>query len=104
MLTPARAWGARVGLAVAVAAALAAIPYAVTDRGATRQVSALEAALAKTRAEIAALEADNAALIRDITALRRSPEKIADIAREKLHLARPNELVIVIPEAGKGAP
>lgn len=92
----ARAWGARLGFALAIVAGLATVPYAIADRGSASRVKALKEELAQTRNEIASLEKQNAALVRDITALKRHPGKIADIAREKLQMAGPDELVIAI--------
>jgi cell division protein FtsB len=43
--------------------------------------------------EIAALRQDNARLMKDVRALRSDPDRLEKIARDKLGLARPGEIV-----------
>jgi cell division protein FtsB len=60
-----------------------------------RQVEAL-------RLEIETLRAENAQLVGEIGALRRSPRAIERLAREELGLARPDETVFLIREENPG--
>ncbi len=45
------------------------------------------------RKEISSLEQDNAKLLRDVHALKTDPDRMEQIARDKLGLARPGEIV-----------
>lgn len=48
--------------------------------------------------DIAALRAENAMLATQIQALRSDPRTIEKLAREELGLARPDEIVFLVPE------
>ena len=50
-----------------------------------------------TRREVSDLEAENAALLADIKALKTDPFRIESIAREQLNLARPGEIIFLFP-------
>jgi cell division protein FtsB len=50
-----------------------------------------------TRREVAEFEAENAALLADIKALKTDPFRIESIAREQLNLARPGEIIFLFP-------
>ena len=62
-----------------------------------RQVSEL-------RLELDSLRAENAQLAAEVGELRKSPRAIERIAREQLGLARPDETVFLIREAGEKEP
>jgi len=90
-----RAWV----LGTAIALIALAVGSVFGDRGILnlvskrRQVDAL-------RAELEGLRAENARLTEEIAALRTSPRAIERLAREQLGLARPDETVFLIREAG----
>jgi cell division protein FtsB len=50
------------------------------------------------RKEISSLEQDNAKLLRDVHALKTDPDRMEQIARDKLGLARPGEIVYYYSE------
>jgi cell division protein FtsL len=56
------------------------------------------------RAELDELKAENARLSAEIADLRTSPRAIERLAREQLGLARADETVFLIREAGPGDP
>lgn len=97
-----RRWGARLGLAVIVAIAIAYVPGQVLRRDprAARLVDQLQ--LLDT--EAATLATGNAALRRDIDALRTSVPAIEDRARADLGMVYPDEIVLrVVPVAAATA-
>jgi len=53
------------------------------------------------RKEIQDLEQENARLRQHIDRLKNDPEAIAHEAREKLHYAKPGEVIVTLPEAKK---
>jgi cell division protein FtsB len=96
-----RRWATRVGLALAVAVAIAYVPYRLTGGGDDR-VLRLRAQLADTRTELRKLEAANARLLREIDGLRQDVGAIEDRARDELGMVYPGELVLRVaqrPEA-----
>ncbi len=54
--------------------------------------------LQRLQREVAALDAENRRLQSEVTALRNDPRAVEKIAREKLGLVRPGEVVLVLPE------
>lgn len=95
-----RRWLARTGLALVVAIAVAYLPWRVSGGG--EPASKLDLQLQRIRAECAALEADNAHLLREIEALRTDPRAIEDHARDELGMVYPGELVLRLqPEDGR---
>ena len=56
------------------------------------------------RKEIQELEQENARLREHIDRLKNDPEAIAHEAREKLHYAKPGEVIYTLPEAKKTQP
>src|SRR5262245_18674301 len=86
-----RRWGARIGLAIAIAVAIAYLPWraASDDRG-----DKLRAQLGETDAEIQRLERANARLQREIDALRTDVGAIVDRARDELGMVYPGEVVL----------
>ncbi len=95
-----RRWAGRIGLALALAAGLAYLPYRLRDTGPT--APQLEAELARTRAETARLRAENARHAREIEALRTDPEAVEDLARDDLGMVREGELIIRLEGAAAG--
>jgi cell division protein FtsB len=86
-----RRWGARVGLSVALAIAIAYVPWRVHS---DQRIERLRDQLAGSRAEIARLTTDNARLAREIDALEHDVGAIVDHARDDLGMVYPGELVL----------
>jgi cell division protein FtsB len=59
---------------------------------------------ARLRADVRALEEENARLAAEVKALNADPFRIEAIAREELGLARPGEIIFLFPAAKDGAP
>ena len=99
-----RRWGARLGLAVIVAIAhrLSAGPGAAAAiRGPPSSTSQLD----ETDREARALATENAALMRDIEALRNDVGAVEDRARADLGMVYPDEIVLRISTPrGAGTP
>ena len=89
-----RRWSTRVVIAVAIALAVAYVPWRVAGGG--EQVDKLRGQLAKIRDEAAALEADNAKKVREIEALKTDPRAIEQHARDELGMVYPGELVMKV--------
>jgi cell division protein FtsB len=89
-----RRWSARLGLAVVVAIGIGYVPGQVL-RHDPRTVK-LHAQLDELDAEAKSLAAGNAALIRDIEALRIDVHAIEDRARSELNMVYPDEIVLQI--------
>lgn len=87
-------WGLRLGLALALASAIAYLPYHLIGGTTGVELERVEHEVARVRAEIAARRVDNAELRRDIEALRRDPGAIEDIARRELGMVRPGEVIL----------
>jgi cell division protein FtsB len=94
--TPRRCWrwGARLFFAVAVAGAVAYLPYQAQGGTAARRLVEMRADLDRTREAIRELRVANLELRRDIAALKGDPRAIEDIARDDLGMVYPGELVI----------
>ncbi|HTJ47422.1 MAG TPA: septum formation initiator family protein [Kofleriaceae bacterium] len=84
-------WGARVGLSLALAIAIAYVPWRA---GGEEKIEKLRAQASETDAEIARLEAANAKLHREIDALRTDVGAIVDRARDELGMVYPGEVVL----------
>jgi cell division protein FtsB len=103
-------WGAqylssrqRIGTAAAIVFALLLAWHVVTGRnGLTswQQKRAEDKALSK---EVEALTAENARLSQHVERLKSDPGAIEHEARERLHYARPNEMIYALPEASGAA-
>ncbi len=91
-----RRWASRLGLAVALAAGLAYLPYRLSAGGPGAPQLADE--LARTRAETARLKTENARMSREIESLKTDPAAIEDLARDDLGLVREGELIIKLEE------
>lgn len=89
-----RRWGARLGLALIVAIAIGFLPARLLEKDPRtvmlhKQIDALDA-------EARELAVGNAALIRDVEALRNDVGAIEDRARGDLQMVYPNEVVMEI--------
>lgn len=87
-----RRWSARFGLAVIVAIAIGYLPAQVLKKD-PRTVK-LHAQLEELDAETKELATKNAALVRDINALRNDVGAIEDRARADLGMVYPDEIVL----------
>jgi len=90
-----RRWIARVSLALAVALAVAFVPWQLGGGG--DRAARLDAQLERVREEVRALEEDNARLVHEVEALRTDPQAIEDHARDELGMVYPGELVLQLP-------
>ena len=72
----------------------------VSDRG-LLEVHKQAERLTALETETARIQAENDALIDEIEALRTDPNEIERRAREDLKLARPGEVILVIPPASQ---
>jgi cell division protein FtsB len=93
-----RRWATRVGIALAIALAVAYVPWRIGGGG--EQADKLRGQLAHIQDEAHALELDNARLVREIHALRDDPAAIEEHARDELGMVYPGELVLRV-EANK---
>ena len=101
---PARPLGRRIVIfAVALAAIAVLIGSAMGERG-YLEVARRDAAGVEMKRDVELLKTDNAALLADITALKRDPHVIEKLAREKLGYARPGEVIYLFPPKEKTAP
>jgi cell division protein FtsB len=89
-----RRWGMRLGLALVVAILIGYLPGQVLRRD-PRAVK-LEQQLAELRAHAKELGASNAALARDVEALRTDVGAIEDRARADLGMVYPDEVVMQV--------
>lgn len=96
-----RRWGARLGLAIVVATVIGYAPGQILRRD--PRSAKLRAQLDELGAEITTLAAANAALRRDIRALRSDVGAIEERARADLGMAYPDEIVIRVEEPASAA-
>jgi cell division protein FtsB len=75
--------------------------FFVGDRG-FLQVRRQRAQLRAAQDEVARLDAENRKLEVEVTALKNDPRALEKIAREKLGLARPDEVVVILPDGWEG--
>ena len=92
-----RRWSTRLGLAVIVAAVIGYVPAQVLRRD-PRSVM-LRDQLDALEVEARSLAAENAALAREIDALRTDIGAVENRARVDLGMVYPDELVLRVPEA-----
>jgi cell division protein FtsB len=71
--------------------------FFVGDRG-FLQVRRQRAQLRAAQEEVAKIDAENRKLEAEVAALKNDPRALEKIAREKLGLAKPGEVVVVLPE------
>ncbi len=89
-----RLWGLRLAAALALAGAIAYLPYHLLGETSAAQLERVESELGRVRADIAARRVDNGELRRDIEALRSDPGAIEDIARRDLGMVRAGEVIL----------
>jgi cell division protein FtsB len=92
-----RRWTARLGLALVVAIAIGYLPGQLLRRD--PRSAKIDRQLAEIAAEAHELEARNAALIRDIEALRTDVSAIEARARADLGMVYPDEIVLRVEAA-----
>jgi cell division protein FtsB len=95
-----RRWGVRCALALAIAIAIGYVPGQVARRD--PRAAKLEAQIEELTAEARAVAARNAALRREIDALRTDIGAIEDRARTDLGMVYPDEVVLRLPQAPGG--
>ncbi len=66
-----------------------------------REYRAAQAEYQRLEAEVRELRLETERLMEEIRALKTDPEVIERIAREELHMIRPDEMVLSFPEASK---
>ncbi|GBC76963.1 Cell division protein FtsL [bacterium HR08] len=66
-----------------------------------REYRAARAEYARMEDEVRRLRLETKRLMEEIQALKTDPEVIERIAREELHMVRPDEMVLSFPEASK---
>jgi cell division protein FtsB len=71
--------------------------FFVGDRG-FLQLRRQRAQLRAAQDEVAKIDAENRKLEAEVTALKNDPRALERIAREKLGLAKPGEVVVILPE------
>ena len=91
----------RIGVMVTCFLMLAMLALAVFKHGGLLDVWEREKKLATIQADITRIEAENKKLVEEIHALRTDPKAIEKIAREKLKLVKPGEIVIATPDESK---
>jgi cell division protein FtsB len=98
-------WSARLALAMLIAIAIGYLPGQVLRRD--PRAAKLELQIGQLAAEAREVATHNAALRRDIAALRGDIGAIEDRARADLGMVYPDEIVLELPAqslAGQGAP
>jgi cell division protein FtsB len=83
----------------AVAVALVLAGWSASAEGGFRRYLRLSNDVVGLREKNAKLAAKNAALIREIDALHKSPEAQEQAAREELGFVRPNEVIFTLGDA-----
>lgn len=94
-----RRWAVRLALALVVAIAIGYLPGGLLRRD--PRALKLEAQIADVDAQARALAAGNAALVRDIEALRTDIHAIEDRARADLSMVYPDEIVMRVVAEGE---
>lgn len=99
----------RVAMALLVIAVLTAVPYFFLKSNGRTEYERLKNEAEDMKAGNAAIRHDNDRMRERIDAFRTHPRLIERRARERLHVARPNEVIFVfdeppiVPDAGKEA-
>ena len=96
-----RAWMHRVRLALIVLAVTWAAQHALFGRSGYLALRQRQHQYKTELARVQTLENQNRKLNQAVRSLRSDPNAIEDIAREKLHLTRPGEVVYTYPVAGR---
>jgi len=95
-----RAWRPA-GTAVAVCLALLLMGHVVNGKNGLTVWHGKQAEDQQLRKEIDKLRMENAQLRRHVEQLKSDPDAIEHEAREKLHYAKPNEVIVALPEPPK---
>jgi cell division protein FtsB len=95
-----RAWRPA-GTVVAVALALLLMVHVVSGKNGLAVWHQKRAEDRQLQAEIKRLQDENAQLGRHVEALRSNPAAIEHEAREKMHYAKPNEIIVALPAKGR---
>jgi cell division protein FtsB len=95
-----RAWRPT-GSAVAVCLALMLMVHVVNGRNGLTVWNKKRAEDLQLQAEIDKLKRDNAQLRDHVERLKSDPDAIEHEAREKLHYAKPNEVIVAMPPASE---
>ena len=95
-----RAWRPT-GSAVAVCLALMLMVHVVNGRNGLTVWNKKRAEDLQLQAEIDKLKRDNAQLRDHVERLKSDPDAIEHEAREKLHYAKPNEVIVAMPPAAE---
>jgi cell division protein FtsB len=74
--------------------------FLVSEKG-LLQVRRQRQQLVRIQAEVAALDAENRKLEAEVAALKTDPRAAEKVAREKLNLVRPGEIVVMLPAGWK---
>lgn len=80
-----------------VFSALLFVLFFVGDRG-FLQARRQRVELRSAQEEVARIDAENRKLEVEVNALKNDPRALEKVAREKLHLVRPDDVVIVLPD------
>jgi len=95
-----RAWRPA-GTAVAVCLALLLMGHVVNGKNGLTVWHGKQAEDQQLQKEIDKLQMENAQLRRHVEQLKSDPDAIEHEAREKLHYAKPNEVIVALPEPPK---
>lgn len=74
--------------------------FLVSEKG-FLQVRRQRLQLARAQTEVTALDAENRKLEAEVAALKTDPKAAEKVAREKLNLVRPGEVVVMLPKGWK---
>lgn len=88
----------RIAMALFVVALLTVIPYIFLKSDGPKEYARLQTEVERMRARNAELTQENAQLSDRLEVLRHNPRLIERQARERLHLARPDEVIFVFDE------
>ena len=89
------------GTAVAVCLALLLMGHVVNGKNGLTVWHGKQAEDPQLQTEIDKLQMENAQLRRHVEQLKSDPDAIEHEAREKLHYAKPNEVIVALPEPPK---
>ena len=95
-----RAWRPA-GTSVAVCLALLLMGHVVNGKNGLTVWHGKQAEDQQLQKEIDKLQMENAQLRRHVEQLKSDPDAIEHEAREKLHYAKPNEVIVALPEPPK---
>ena len=91
-----RIWAARVGLATALATALAYLPYRLLDGSGARKAAELRGQYERTVESCHELALENARLRNEVDALKNDATAIEDIAQSELGMVHPDDVIFRI--------